>query len=191
MLPAKARYGMRRPGIWGLHETSHRNEPSWRLLHIVVVRILADIADIENDGLGALVLPPMRSPEHLRPDVAGFVDDRIGAVACVFDDLALLHENESGPVVMAMPWHDPAGFDRKLAETKLAILQVGWLLLQIDRPERDICHTDRLEIDFLTNIGLHLVGWAFTGNCVGCRRDRSGDGAGQRDALPERPWIDG
>src|SRR5689334_1274633 len=45
-------------------------------LHVVVVRILADIADIENDGLLAEVLPPVRGAGDFRPDLAGLVHDR-------------------------------------------------------------------------------------------------------------------
>src|SRR5215213_2077572 len=75
-------------------------------LHMVVVRILADIADIENDGLLAEVLPPVRGAGHFRPDLAGLVQDRIGAVAGVFDDFTLLHVDQRGAVVMTVPGHD-------------------------------------------------------------------------------------
>src|SRR5438552_18874619 len=63
-------------------------------LHVVVVRILADVADIENDGLLAEILPPVRGAGDFRPDLAGLVPDRLGAVAGVFDDLGLLDEGE-------------------------------------------------------------------------------------------------
>src|SRR5947208_6747478 len=65
-------------------------------VHVVVVRILADVADIENDGLLAEVLPPVRGAGDFRPDLAGLVHDRIGAVAGVFDDLALLDVDQRG-----------------------------------------------------------------------------------------------
>src|SRR5690242_15960094 len=83
-----------------------------RSLHVVVVRILADVADIENDRVLAEVLPPMRGAVDFGADVAGLVHDRIDAVGGIFDDLALLHEDQSGAVVMAMPGHDAAGLDR-------------------------------------------------------------------------------
>ena len=44
-------------------------------LHVVVVRILADVADIENDGLVAEVFPPVRRAEYFGSDLAGLVED--------------------------------------------------------------------------------------------------------------------
>ena len=81
----------------------------------MIVRILADIADIQNDRLVAQVFPPVRGAEHLGPDIAGLVQNGLCAVTGVFNDLALLHKNESGPIVVAVPWHDAAGLDRELA----------------------------------------------------------------------------
>src|SRR5215212_10374619 len=97
---------------------------SARSLHIVVVRILADVADIKNDGLCADVFPPVRCAVDLGPDLARLVDNRIGAVARVFHDLTLLNEDQSGTVIMAVPWHNSAGLDCQLAETQFAVLQV-------------------------------------------------------------------
>src|SRR3954453_14337524 len=113
-------------------------------LHVMVVRILADIADIEDDGFLAEVLPPVRGAGDFRPDLAGLVQDRLGTVAGVFDDLALLHEDQRRTVVVAVPRHDAAGLDRQLAEAQLAILQVRGLLLEVDRTERDVGDADRL-----------------------------------------------
>jgi hypothetical protein len=56
---------MRRPGVRG--DTGSRPAASGnerilralRSLHVVVVGILADVADIEDDGLFPEVLPPM------------------------------------------------------------------------------------------------------------------------------------
>src|SRR5712691_6341821 len=134
-----------------------------RSLHIVVVRILADVADVENDGLGTEVLPPMRGAEHLGSDIAGLVQNGLCAVAGVFDDLALLHKNESGPVVVAVPWHDAAGLDRQLAEAQLAVLEVRRLLFEVDRTQSHVGYADRLEFDFLAGVGLHLAGGTFAG----------------------------
>jgi hypothetical protein len=64
----------------------------------VVVRILADVADIENDGFLAEILPPVRGAGDFRPDLAGLVHDRLRAVAGVFDDLALLDIDQRRPV---------------------------------------------------------------------------------------------
>src|SRR6266545_6186146 len=132
-------------------------------LHIVVVRILADIADIENDHLGTEVLPPMRGAEHLGSDIAGLVQNGLRAVAGVFNDLALLHKNESGPIVVAVPWHDAAGLDRELAEAQLAVPEVRRLLFEVNRAQRHVGYADRLEFDFLAGVGLHLVGGTFAG----------------------------
>src|SRR5882724_643357 len=118
-----------------------------RELHVVVVRILADVADIENDGFLAEILPPVRGAGYFGPDLAGLVDDRLRAVAGVFDDLALLHIDQRRTVVMAVPRHDTTGLDRQLAKAQLAIPDVGGLLLEIDRAERDVGDTDRLVVD--------------------------------------------
>src|SRR2546426_9328199 len=93
-------------GVTSGNETS--GGARYSSLHVVVVRILADVADIENDGLLAEILPPVRGAGDFRPDLAGLVHDRLGAVAGVFDDLALLDEDQRGAVVMAVPGHDAA-----------------------------------------------------------------------------------
>src|SRR5690349_24191046 len=85
-------------------------------LHIVVGWIPADVADVENDSLLAEVLPPMGGAEYFRTDVAGLVRDRDLAVAGIFDDLALLHEDQRRPIIVAVPGHDAVGFDGQLAE---------------------------------------------------------------------------
>src|SRR5205823_13462865 len=98
----------------------------------MVVRILADVADIENDRLLAEVLPPVRGAEHFGPDVAGLVHDRLGTVAGIFDYLTLLHVDQRRTVVMAVPRHDAAGLDRQLAKAQLAIPEVGRLPFGVD-----------------------------------------------------------
>ncbi len=99
-------------------------------LHVVVVRILADVADIEDDGFLAEVLPPVRGAGYFGADVAGLVHDRVGAVRGVFDDLTLLHIDQRGTIVMAVPGHDAAGLDGQLAEAQLAIPDIGRLLFR-------------------------------------------------------------
>src|SRR4029079_1780396 len=81
-------------GIPGRHIGNGPPEARPLRLHGVVVRDLADVADIENDGFLAEVLPPVRGAEHFGPDFAGLVDDRLGAVAGVFDDLRPVHEHQ-------------------------------------------------------------------------------------------------
>ena len=75
---------------------------------------------------------------------------------------------------MAVPRHDAAGFDGQLAEAQLAILDIGRLLLQVDRSQRDVGDADRLEVDLLAGIGFHLVGRAFAGEGRR-RREHAGD----------------
>src|SRR6516165_5487890 len=154
-------------------------------LHVVVVWILADVADIENDGLFAEVLPPMRRAIHLRPKVARLVHDRIDAVAGVFYNLALLDEDQRRPVVMAVPGHDAAGFDGQFSEAQLAPLDVSRLLAQVDRAERDVGDADRLVIDHLTGIRLDFVGGAFAGERGGRGRERNGNGTCDAESLPD------
>jgi hypothetical protein len=103
----------------------------------------------------------MRCAEHLGSDIAGLVRNGLGAVAGVFDDFALLHKNESGPVVVAVPWHDAAGLDRQLAEAQLAVLEVNRLLFEVNRTERNVGYADRLEVDFLAGVCFDLVGRTF------------------------------
>ena len=72
------------------------------------------------------------------PDTSGRISPALwmigsDAVAGVFDDLALLHVDQRWTVVMAVPRHDAAGLDRQLAEAQFAILDIGRLLLEIDR----------------------------------------------------------
>src|SRR6266702_4063747 len=164
---------------------------TYRSLHVVVVRILADIADIQNDGLGPEILPPVRGAEYLGPDIAGLVQNRLGAVAGIFDDFALLDIDQGRPVVVAVPWHDAARLDRQLAEAQFAVFEVCGLLLEIDRTQSHVGDADRLEVDLLAGVYFHLVGGTFAGKRGRRRRDRSGDDTGEREALPERAWIFG
>ncbi len=85
-----------------------------------------------------------------------------------------------------MPGNDAAGLDRQLAEPKLAVLEMSRLLFEVDRSKRDIGNADRLEVDLLAGVGLHLIGRAFAGEAGRCHGGRSGDHAGESEALPER-----
>src|SRR5262245_8001830 len=84
--------------------------------HIVVGLVVKDIAYEQNGGLIAVVLPPVGGVALLRPDIARLMHDRIGAVAGVFDDLALGDVDDRRTVAVAVPGHDTARFDRELAE---------------------------------------------------------------------------
>src|SRR5262245_36374586 len=114
-------------------DVTSSNETGAGSLHMVVVRVLADVADIEDDGFLAEVLPPVRGAEHFGAYVAGLVHDRLGAVRGIFDDLALLHVDQRGPIVMAVPGHDAARLDGQFPEAQLAILDIGRLLFQVGR----------------------------------------------------------
>src|SRR5258707_7251552 len=85
------------------------------------------------------------------------------AIAGVFNDLALLHKNESGPIVVAVPWHDAAGLDRQLAEAQLAVLEVRRLLFEVDRTQSHVGYADRLEFDFLSGVRHHPARRAIVG----------------------------
>src|SRR3954452_3728402 len=112
------------------------------------------------------------------------MQDRHGAIAGVFDDLTLLHEDWSGAIVMTVPWNNAAGLYCQLTKAQFTILQVSWLLFKIDRAQGDIADADGFEIDFVARIGLHLVRGAFACECR-TGKGRSGSGAGQGEAEPE------
>src|SRR3954471_846281 len=170
------------------NETS--GDARYNCLHVVVVRILADVADIENDGLLAEVLPPVRGTGDFRPDLAGLVHDRLGAVAGIFDDLALLDEDQRGTVVMAVPGHDAARLHRQLAEAQLAIPDIGRLLLEVDRAKRHVGNADRLGVDHRADVGLHLAGRAFARNGGRGGGDRTCDYSGKCETLPDGACSD-
>src|SRR4051794_26562968 len=44
--------------------------------HVVIVLVVQDVADIEDDGLGAFVLPPVRGALNFGADLAFPVQDR-------------------------------------------------------------------------------------------------------------------
>src|SRR5580704_10903047 len=133
---------MRRPACWGTRASRHvascNERFRWgrfRSSHIVVVRILPDVADVENDCFLAEILPPVRGTKYFGADVAGLMRYRHFAIAGIFDDFALLDENQGGPIVMAVPGHDTAGLYGEPAKTQLAALNMGGLLAQIDRAQ--------------------------------------------------------
>src|SRR5262249_47845328 len=106
--------------------------------HVVVVLVVQHVADEQDDGLASIVLPPVGGAAGFRPDLAGLVHDRHGAVAGVFDDLAFGDVDDGGTVGVAVPRHDAAGLDGQLAEAELALLDIGRLLLEVDCREHRV-----------------------------------------------------
>src|SRR5262249_26138575 len=129
--------------------------------HVVVALVVKDIAHKQNDGLVAEVLPPVRGAARLRPDIAGFVHDRISAVAGVFDDLALGDVDDRGAVAVAVPWHDAARLDRELAETQLAILDVRRLLLEVDGGEHRVGERLSVAVWHFLGVQQRAPAWPF------------------------------
>src|ERR1043165_2200749 len=125
--------------------------------HMLVVRILADVADVEDHGLGALVFPPVRRALGLGPDLALLMQDRDRAVARIFVDLALRDEDQRRAVVVAVPRHDAAGLDGELAEAQLAALRRDVFVREIDRAERRIGHAVGRRIDRRAYVRLLLI----------------------------------
>src|SRR5262249_32121506 len=121
----------------------------------------------QNDDLIAEILPPVRGAARLWPDVAGLVHDRIGAVAGVFDDLALGDVDDRRTVGVAVPGHDAARLDRELAKAELTLLDVGRLLPGVDGGEPRVGDALPGMGDRHTHIGFDLADGAFTGG--GCR----------------------
>src|SRR5215831_4790456 len=121
----------------GLYCTSGLDDTS-PSSHVVIALVVENIAHEQNDRLTAEILPPVRSAARFRPDVAGLVHNRIGAIAGIFDDLALGDVDDGRTVSVAVPGHDAARLDRELAKTKLALLDVRRLLLKIDGGEHRV-----------------------------------------------------
>src|SRR5882724_11100408 len=101
------------------------------------------------------------------PNTSGLISPALckmgSAQLLAYSTISLLHKNESGPIVVAVPWHDTAGLDRQLAEAQLAVLEVRRLLFEVDRTECHVGYADRLEFDFLAGVRLHLVGGTLAG----------------------------
>src|SRR5262249_57163999 len=116
------------------------------------------------DGCIRQVLSLMGGDVGFGPDVAGFVYDRISEVAGVFDDLSFGDIDDRGTIVVAMPRHDPAGFDRELAESELAFLDIRRLLLEVDGGEYGVGDAFCCMGCRLTYVGLHLVAGAAAGD---------------------------
>src|SRR5262245_57570309 len=133
----------------------------------------------------------MRNLRRLGDDVAGLVHDRTGAVRRVFDDLAFGDVDDGGTVGVAVPGNDAAWLDRELAHAEIPALDVEWRLADVDRGDDRVGHSDRLEIDRLTGIGLLKIGWTFTGEGEECQRARSGDnGRKQKTAANSRLVVE-
>src|SRR5262249_60634274 len=109
----------------------------------------------------------MRCAVGFRPNIAGLMHDRISAVAGVFDDLAFGDVNDRGTIVVAVPRYDAAGFDRELAESELAFLDIRRLLLEVDGGEYGVGDAFGCMGCRLTYVGLHLVGGAAAGDPPG------------------------
>ena len=101
------------------------------------------------------------------------VDDRGGAVAGVFVDLALDDVDQRRPVAVTMPRDDAARLDRELADAHLAVLQHRPLFGERKHGEHGVGDADRLDFDRLARIRHLLLRRAFPGES-GSREDDAG-----------------
>jgi hypothetical protein len=108
--------------------------------------------------------------------------DGSGAIARKLKYLALLDENQRGPVVMAVPRDYAARFNDELAESQLAADNFRFLFPEVDRAERGVGHADSLEIDRLARIRHALVCRAFTRLGVKREARRGNEGRGSDSA---------
>src|SRR5262249_44233462 len=131
--------------------------------HIVVGLAVKDIAYEQNGGLIAVVLPPVGGVALLRPDIARLMHDRVGAVAGVFDDLALGDVDDRRTVAVAVPGHDTARFDRELAEAQLPVLDIRRLLLEVYGGEHRVGDALTGMRDRRARIGFELASGALAG----------------------------
>src|SRR5262249_11989113 len=106
-------------------------------------------------------------------DLISPAHNRIGAVAGVFDDLALGDIDDRWTVGVAVPGHDAARPDGELAKAKLAFLDVGRLLLEVDGGEHRVGDAFAGMGDRHTHVGFGLAGGTFAGgghrNASECR----------------------
>src|SRR6516164_3586659 len=154
---------------------------------MLVVLVVQEIADIEDYGLVAEVLPPMRRAAGLGTDLARLMQDRRRTVAGEFVDLAFRDEDQRRAVAVAVPGHDAVGLYGELAEPQLAVLELRWLFRQVDGAERRVGDADGGEFDGLAGVGLYLVGGATAGKGSGCENSRSDDETGDGDGAAEQP----
>ena len=124
----------------------------------------------------------MRRAVGFGADLAGLVNDRPGAVAGIFDDFALLDEDQRWAVIVAVPGDYAARLNHELAESQLTVGDLRFLFAEIDRAERGVGHADGLEIDWLARIGHALVGRAFASLHAECKAGRSDEGCGSDGA---------
>jgi hypothetical protein len=124
----------------------------------------------------------MRRALGFGPDLASLVMDGRSTITGVFDDLALLDENQRRTIVMAVPWHYAAGLNDELAKSQLASSDICFLFAKVDRAERSIGHANSLEIDRLARIRHALICRAFTGLSVKREAGRGYEGRGSESA---------
>ena len=124
----------------------------------------------------------MRRAVGFGADLAGLVNDRPGAVAGIFNDFALLDEDQSWAVIMAVPWNYAAGLNHELAESQLTVGDLCLLFAEIDRAERSVGHADGLKVDGLARIRHALVGRTFASLRAECKARRSDEGCGSDGA---------
>src|SRR5262249_34063553 len=90
--------------------------------HVLVVLVVQDVEREQRHRLLAEVLPPVRGAERLPRHLAGLVQDRPGAVAGIFVDLAFDDVDQRGSVVVAVPGNDAAGLNDEPADPHLAVI---------------------------------------------------------------------
>jgi hypothetical protein len=148
----------------------------------MVTLIVADVTDVQDHRDLAEVLPPVRRALSFGPDLASLVMDGPSTITGVFDDLALLDENQRRTIIMAVPWHYAAGLNDKLAKSQLAPGNICSLFAKVDRAERGIGHANSFEIDRLARIRHALIRRAFTGLGVKREAGRGYEGRGSESA---------
>src|SRR5262249_35266993 len=103
--------------------------------HIVVALVVEDEGPEQSDGFAAGSRWPKGGGDRLRREVPEHVNVRIGAVAGVLDDVDLGDVDIRRSICVAVTGHDAATLDREVAESQLALPDVGRLLLEVDGGE--------------------------------------------------------
>lgn len=129
----------------------------------MVAGVVQQVGGEQHGRLLAGILPPVSGYVRFHGDIAGGMNDGHCAIAGVFGDAAADDIDDGGAITVAMPGHNAAGLDRKLAQAELAILHHGRFLREVDGADHGVDNAFGGEISWLGRICHLLVSRAGAG----------------------------